>query len=63
MSDWTMATDRPGYRVKVLQRGSCSISVYRPILSQAEQTKREQHVKDVMGHCLHGYLLKKEKRT
>lgn len=55
---WTEATDRPGYRVKTLQRGSCTIEIYRPNLSQAEQAKREHHIKEVMGHTLHDYLLR-----
>lgn len=30
MSEWTTATDRPGYRCKVIQRGRCTIAIHRP---------------------------------
>ena len=44
---WT--TDvQPGYRTKVIQVGNATIEIHRPILTEEERNKRENHVKDAL---------------
>lgn len=45
MSNWTPAPDRPGYRCKTIQRGPAKITIYRPILSEAEEAKTQEKVR------------------
>lgn len=47
------------YNTKTLQHGACTIHVHRPILTEAERTKREQAAKDTLGRVLAGYKRKK----
>lgn len=42
METWKPAPDRPGYRCKTIQHGPATITIYRPILSEAEEAKAQQ---------------------
>jgi len=61
MSDWTPSQTCPGYREKTIQRGYATIVIRRPILDEAERTKREQYIQDALGSVLHDYIHRKEK--
>ena len=59
MDGWTVSTENPGYREKVIRQGNCSIVILRPILTQEEQTKRERKAESDIEHGLRDYLLKR----
>lgn len=42
MSNWTPAPDRPGYRCKIVQHGPATITIYRPILDEAQAAKAQE---------------------
>lgn len=44
MSDTWVTGIHEGYRTKVIKHGNCTIEINRPILSPAEQAKREEAV-------------------
>jgi hypothetical protein len=48
METWETATDRPGYRRKVVQRGAATIVIYRPILSEAEAAKAQEKTRTAL---------------
>lgn len=50
--DWHTATDRPGYRVKEVQRGPCLIRIYRPITDTDTQAKNERKTKAALENAL-----------
>ena len=60
MSDWTPSQTCPGYREKTIQRGSVTIIIRRPILSETEQARREKHVQDTLGIVLNSYIGRKK---
>lgn len=60
MSEWTTSESNPGYRTKTVQYGNCTIIIERPILSPAEQAKREAHVKATTERALRDYFMRKE---
>lgn len=39
---------REGYRTKVIQAGNATIEIHRPILTDAERSKRENQVIDAL---------------
>ena len=39
-TEWAESPDHPGYRVKVIQHGACTIQILRPELDAGEQAKR-----------------------
>ena len=55
MSNWTPAPDRPGYRCKTIQHGPATITIYRPILSEAEEAKAQQKARQELENVLRGY--------
>lgn len=55
MNDWIESQTCPGYREKTIQRGAATIIVRRPILSAAEQVKREKHVQEALAGMLRNY--------
>jgi hypothetical protein len=59
-TEWVTPPDHPGYRVKVIQRGPCTIEILRPILDAEEQKKREAHLKAVAERTLRSYYNRKE---
>lgn len=62
--DWVDAPDQPGYKVKEvkikLERGTCTVYLYRPILDDTERKKRENHLKRVAESVLASYYKRKE---
>lgn len=60
---WKPALDRPGYRVKTIQHGNCTIEIYRPELTDAERKKREAHVAAVAGSVLASYYKRVEETS
>ena len=56
MNNWTLSTEHPGYRCKTIQRGACTVTVFRPILDEQESAKRENHVKAVAERALKNYI-------
>ena len=59
VKEWEMSTERPGYRVRILQYGNCTMHIFRPILDDAERIKRENHVKAVAESMLYNYYKRK----
>lgn len=47
-SDGWVTGIREGYRTKVIQVGNATIEIHRPILTDAERSKRENQVKDAL---------------
>lgn len=62
-TEWASSPDHPGYRVKVIQQGACTIEILRPELSAEEQTKRETHLKNVAEKVLRDYYKRKEQTS
>lgn len=62
-TEWAPSPDHPGYRVKVIQRGPCTIEILRPELSAEEQKKREAHLKNVAERTLSNYYKRKEQTS
>jgi hypothetical protein len=46
-SEWVTGI-REGYRTKVIQAGNVTVEIHRPILTDAERSKRENHVLDAL---------------
>lgn len=59
-TEWADSPENPGYRVKVIKHGSCTIQILRPNLEDRERTKRENHVKAVAEKVLFNYYKRKE---
>ena len=62
-TEWAPSPEHPGYRVKVIQRGDCTIQVLRPVLDEKERIKREAHLKSVAERTLANYYKRKEKTS
>lgn len=62
-TEWAISPEHPGYRVKIIERGNCTIQILRPELEENEQTKREAHVKAVAERTLRDYYKGKEKTS
>ncbi len=60
MNDWTPSETCPGYREKTIQRGAATIAILRPVLTDDERARREQHAREVLGSVLRDYIRKKE---
>lgn len=60
MNDWTISTEHPGYRCKTIGYGACTVTIFRPELSDEERVKRESHVRTVAENALKHYLIGKE---
>lgn len=54
MNEWT---------TKTLQRGSCTIVLRRPMLTQTERDRREQAVRESLECVLREYVKRKECKT
>ena len=54
MNNWTTSTEHPGYRSKTITRGNFTVTVFKPNLDQAEQARRERHLKEVAESILTG---------
>lgn len=62
-NEWAISPDHPGYRVKVIKHGDCTIEILRPELDEKEQAKREAHLKAVAERVLRDYYKRKEKTS
>ena len=62
-NNWAESPEHPGYRVKTIQKGSCTIHILRPMLDEKEQAKREEHIKAVAERVLSDYYKRKEKTS
>lgn len=60
-TEWAPSPDHPGYRVKIIKHGECTIRILRPELDEKEQAKREAHVKAVAERFLTNYYIRKER--
>ena len=58
---WVISETDPGYATKTLRHNNCTIIINRPILSPAEQKKREEKVCEGLSYALRDYIWKKEK--
>ena len=58
---WVISETDPGYATKTLRHNNCTIIINRPILSPAEQKKREEKVSQDVSRALRDYIWKKEK--
>ena len=61
--NWTTSPDHPGYRIKTIQKGNCTIQVLRPELDAKERTKREARAKAVAERVLRDYYIRKEEKA
>jgi hypothetical protein len=39
---------RDGYKTKEVQVGNCTVRIHRPLLSEEEQRRREEQVRDAL---------------
>lgn len=60
-AEWASSPEHPGYRVKVIKHGNCTIHILRPELDEREKAKREAHLKTVAERTLRDYYIRKEK--
>ena len=60
-NEWVESPEHPGYRVKTIKKGACTIHIFRPILDDKERVKREAHTKAVAERVLMDYYKRKER--
>lgn len=63
MENWTPAPDRPGYRCKTVQRGPAKITIYRPILSEAEAAKAQSKTRAALECALREHYGRKARQA
>lgn len=61
--EWVTSPEHPGYRMKVIQHGACTIQILRPELDEKERIQREAHLKNVAETTLRDYYKRKEKTS
>ena len=61
--NWIPSTEHPGYVVKTLTKGNCTIQVFRPELSDRERAKVEAQVKARAERVLRDYYIRKEENA
>lgn len=47
----------PGYRTKVVKVGNCTVEINRPLLDAAEQTRREEQVRQALTAFAKGVMM------
>ena len=62
-TQWAEAPEHPGYRIKTVTHGNCTIQILRPELDEKEQAKREAHAKAVAERVLRDYYIRKERTS
>lgn len=62
-NEWTPSETAPGYRTKTIQHGNFTIIINRPILSPAEQAKREAQVVRDLELALRSYVREKNMKA
>lgn len=60
MNTWQPSTEHRGYRTKTIKVGNCTVEILRPCLDREEQTKRENHLRNVAEATMKTYLLRKD---
>jgi hypothetical protein len=50
--------EQNGYISKTVKYGQATITIRRPVLSDAEREKRAKQITDTLGHSLRDYLTK-----
>lgn len=63
METWKPAPDRPGYRCKIIQRGLATITIYRPLLNEAEEHKTHQKAARQLESVLRDYHSRKARQA
>lgn len=58
--NWTPSQDHPGYMVKTLKKGNCTIEILRPILTTEERARVEAQIKTRAERILRDYYIRKE---
>ena len=58
--EWTESSEYPGYRIKTIKHGNCTIQILRPELTATERTKRENYIRGVAEKTLASYYKRKE---
>lgn len=58
---WTISETKPGYATKTLKFENCTVIVNRPILTPAEQKKREDEVALGLAMVYRDYIARKER--
>ena len=53
-SDGWVTGIREGYRTKTIKVGNATIEIHRPILTDAERTRRENQIKDALRGFVKG---------
>ena len=56
MSDWTPSVDNPEYIEKTVKRGTATIIISRPELSEEERTAREGRTRTALESVMRDYL-------
>lgn len=56
MSDWTPSVDNPAYIEKTIKRGTATIVISRPVLSEEERTAREGKTRTTLEGVMREYL-------
>ena len=62
-AEWADSPEHPGYKVKVIQHGNCTIQILRPELTEKERAKREAHATAVAERVLRDYYIRKERTS
>lgn len=62
-TEWRDSPEHPGYKVKEIKHGNCTIQLLRPELDKTERAKREAHVKAVAEKTLLNYYKRKEQTS
>lgn len=45
---------------KTIQHGSCTINIYRPVLTERERAKQESRTREALERVMSSYLHKRE---
>lgn len=61
--NWIPSTEHPGYMVKTVKKGNCSIQLLRPILDDKERVKVEAQIKTRAEKVLRDYYIRKEEKA
>ena len=61
--EWTESSEHPGYRIKVIKKNGCTIQILRPLLNDAEKSKRETQLITVAERVLSNIYTRKERSS
>lgn len=56
MIDWTPSVEHPGYIEKTIQKGTATVVILRPVLSEDERTRRESTTRTALEGVMRDYL-------